>query len=1293
MKRFACTVTVLLMVTFAASAVAADLRIPIETQWPDDNPARQWPMTFGVPFAKGVVYDANKLIISDTNGKPVPSQIVSRHNWDDGSIRWAWVDFQPERNQQYAITNGNQQSQSDDIKLTQTDKLITVETGGAQYQFRQGDGCFNSLRLNDELISWNAACAFYAIDSEGRTARLAGNELAVESNGPRHTIVRIVGSYQRSDKTAIADAVVYFHFYAGLPQARISHRLIITKDTNKLWFREVGLKLPVQLQGKATATFNNKQDNATATFSRAIVDNQTLTMVQDEAPHFSFLNSKYRILDGSEQIDTGKACGNWVDLSTLQRGIIAQLPAMVEMFPTALSVGNDHLTVKFWASESGRELDFRTQTVLKDYFGEEWTGGKHSFIDKPTQARGTARVHDVWLFPHDGALNEKTQQQLGARTEAPFAMPSPKWIADSRVMGWWHPRDHEAYPQVEEAIDSYFTRGIFISQKVLPVNGYFCWGMYPFVAQGWQYKDGRWFPVVHRLSRGLEYNLRRGVWMLTARSADPRYYYYARRYTRYLGTMMFNHAPYSDTRDYTGYIRQQSRYFDSPIVWDTGAIAAFASSVDVCQFVYDYYLAADLHSRDVLELYKPAAMKSFDKPESIAEFFRPDSALRTLGSLYEYKHDQDVYDLCHGAMKLLAGRSDDEIINPTYRTNFGKAGDVFMGYYYYYSATGDELAADILKKLASLYFRDGRMVGSVGGRSIAMLPAAFAMVYRETKDSAYAAWMQQMLNDLAAEPTLADMGKTEADFGPTSPNSWDPMVMSGQSSLSVGAPIMMAALQGYTGSGQKLPVADKSLPIQPTVLLINRTEAKADTIVVSINNYGDRHHTVSLRDATGNDVQLKVETLLDYRVPNPVEREGFRWSWTPWYYQFETHKCLLIEIPASISPGVYELNLGDEVEYAVLYSTVDQMQQYAPNGIGLRRSERYFFQAPDGVRKVDVFTHRPVVFYDPSGKRIKLAKTRNGWAPLYLAGKPGIWSMQTGSDERVIGAGATVDTFIEFDGIPLVIAQGDPSRLFDVDLSQWRQTGYTPPRTNPNEPVVFTTGKYGQGALAQAGWIELPLKDEHFPKAAGTLEFWMQPQFSSTDFTMANTTQRLDLLIWDPIRLTYYMEPDNGGRTGRYSISRIDNYTMSADKSAKFPIRQFFQRGKWLHVAFTWNLDGRQARMNMFVNGRKRSHYPVETGSVAHLVAPDTNAGFWAPVGQTFRIGFGRRAGKGATGMMYDELRISDVVRYEEDFEPAKSAAEPDGNTILLMHMDGDASAWLKGRRIEGQIKGGRFLY
>src|SRR5205085_9091215 len=115
------------------------------------------------------------------------------------------------------------------------------------------------------------------------------------------------------------------------------------------------------------------------------------------------------------------------------------------------------------------------------------------------------------------------------------------------------------------------------------------------------------------------------------------------------------------------------------------------------------------------------------------------------GSAYELDHDPRVLEYGGKIMQRLVAADGPEILDPRIDHNYGKEGEVFSGFYYYYIATGDPLAKRALVKLAEFRYRHGQL-DHFFSRSSALLQA-FAVAYRETKDPIYAEYLAQVVGE------------------------------------------------------------------------------------------------------------------------------------------------------------------------------------------------------------------------------------------------------------------------------------------------------------------------------------------------------------------------------------------------------------------------------------------------------------------------------------------------------------------------------------------------------------------
>lgn len=1266
----------------AVFAEAATVRVPLVIDRPAHVPDCRWPLTVGVPFPQGLVREVDGLCVQDDAGTAVACQLAVTARWRDGSVRWARVDFQADTKRSYSVVTGARPKADDDIRVENAGDAVTVHTGGATYRFAPGGGCFDMIQYNGRTLVRGAKDAFFAVDQNNRRAVLRAGSISVELNGPRHSVVRVEGEYRGADGKRVAEAVIYYHFHAGLPWVRVSHKFIITENSNELWFKDLGMRIPLQPGGTATGLFNHDHNDVTATTSVPLAGGAAF-MAQHDRPHFASETSKFTIEAAGKVISTRDIGGDWADVSWKAGGLTVQLPALAEMFPKAIVAAQDRLVVKFWAGEeTGKTLDFRTESLMRDYYGNDWIPADHPVAKAPNNARGSARTHDIWLYPHG-----VERDFVPAATSRPiYAMPDPAWTAASQVMGPLHPYDPQRFGDVEAVIEDYFNRAVLAGDRIFPAAGYLHYGCYPYSAQPWEMKNGRWYPVIHRLSRSLEYNLKRHAWILTARSAARKYHDYAKRYTRFMYDLGFS----SRTPDGYKYVLRGGMYqgnpFDSPIVWaDLGSHVAFASSEDVIQFVYDYHLTGDYHSRDMVRWWKESMVSylNYDIPTVLRAWFPPIVFLRVLGSAYELEQDPELYEFGHKLLEVFVDPKNEVGLSAV-KQNMGKAGDTFSVFYYYWVSTGDELALVPLLKRAEFDYRWARFGFRARSSDI---PFAYGVASDQPDGERYVEYLRDHLHTVgSAGPVLDRLGLKFEDLNQKTDVPWGQTVMTESGPILNGLPVAMAAVAEATTPRRALPIAQKFLPGARTHLLFRKPAGAQVDMDVFVHNWGDRVVNPRLIGPGGAAATLTVVEKHQHREFGPPP-EFYSWAYSPWFLTYETHLAYRLRVPADLPAGDYELDLGDHITFTVKDASIDQFVQVAPDGIGIDHDRDYFFSLPAGITTVQLFAHRKIHIARPDGTEVELRPVGEGLYEFDVAGAKGVWHLRTGTD-KMVEEGGNVQTFVRFINVPLVLAMGDAGRLFDVAAN--RYPSLVPadlPAVSEESPFVpGMSARFGQAAALFQQFAAAPIPRDgsaDFMRKQGTVEFWFRPLWSATDLAMPNadrSTQRGHFMVFDPVSFSCFIDPHEIGRSGMYNTCRMDVWIEGL---GEHPVRFHFRKGEWYHIATTWRANGEDSEIRVFINGRRKALYHYR--SVDQKVTPDK---LIAP-GATAMVGSAHFYNRGSRGEVIDEFRVSTVERYRDDFEPPAAPFSPDDKTYLLMHFDGDLSAVVAGKKVEAELRRG----
>jgi len=377
-----------------------------------------------------------------------------------------------------------------------------------------------------------------------------------------------------------------------------------------------------------------------------------------------------------------------------------------------------------------------------------------------------------------------------------------------------------------------------------------------------------------------------------------------------------------------------------------------------------------------------------------------------------------------------------------------------------------------------------------------------------------------------------------------------------------------------------------------------------------------------------------------------------------------------VEVPAHLAAGTYRIGLTSTGPFRILDANVDRMVLECPEGMwlgggGLSAGMPFFFRVPPGKKDVRLFLGREVVptrsdgspAKDPTGKQI-------GDVALPVDGKTGLWKLEF-----------TEPALIVFRNIEPVVSFGTKERFFRP--SRPLRLKAAKPELPPKD-AQFVRGVIGQAIqlngrdlLRYARGEKLPDGSfDNFPGNEGTIELYFRPNWSSIDFPV----MRRRLYHFNFVSagsLSVYHRCGQGPVASRpYAyVDLLCKCLLGAPSTGRpEPLgnqaRMYFRPGDWTHVAATWKIDLKQKKREdravffVFINGKKR----LRTWNYPRTL----------PTYRPFRIDdIAEWVTIGTCDGTFDELRVSDVVRYDGDFAPSKRPFAPDKHTKALFHFDG----------------------
>ncbi len=482
--------------TATASAPPAPLsgRIPVILDAPPGITAlRDWPVSFGVPFAPGALWDLDALRLVNDAGVELSCQKEITGRWaEDGAIQWVRfdalasppegcrVEFSPSR----AVP-------SMPVRLLDKKGTVTVDTGMARYVLGPGKSPVQEVfLLNGRRLAFCGpqSRGLYVVTQDGRLGQAArDNAMQIEARGPVAACVRFEGYYrdEAHGGAPLARHITRLEFFAGQAAARITHTLVLSADTRTTWFKEIGWELDASIAGSdrgaavPRASFGVERANP----DRVVV----LPLASPGAAAYMLQASHYRIYGGTNHclvmhesaeaapaaVHTGAEMGDWAMLDGPAGGLMLACRESARQHPKEFEIRPDRVVLRLFSNRAGEELDFRADTLVRQWNLEAWyppdqreryrklyaRDPLEAIAAMDIQAAGWAKTHEILIAPLAPAQLPEALPAAAARLSHLLAFPvyaqaAPDWIYQSRTMGAVYPRHPDKYTAAEAMIES-----------------------------------------------------------------------------------------------------------------------------------------------------------------------------------------------------------------------------------------------------------------------------------------------------------------------------------------------------------------------------------------------------------------------------------------------------------------------------------------------------------------------------------------------------------------------------------------------------------------------------------------------------------------------------------------------------------------------------------------------------------------------------------------------------------------------------------------------------------------------
>ena len=523
-------------------------RIPLVLHSHSVKGETSWPISTGIPFPKGALLDSTKLRLVQEDGTSVLAQFTPRATWSrGGSLKWVGLDFVAAYRDgvphKYSVEFGpdvNRPALKGGLVVKETAQEIVIQRGEERFSFSKQQTPERATHPDAYIVDHNGAAFSLWRDTKRR--------VELEERGPVRAVVRVEGDFISAKGKPLCRAVTRMFFYVGKPFVRYQHTIVVTCDTNKVQFRDMGFRIPVE--DVSDVRFGADGETLSLTAGKG----ESLSLLQ--AAEKEFLLRRFAGGKG-EVLSEGKAAAGWVQGLTGKRAVTVVLKDFVELFPKELEADRNGFTIHFWPAHGitrkrpltkknimqfwfchqGDLLDFRFPKVdrdLLDSWNAEDMPTKPDFYAQDRAAKSSAEgigiMNEFLVSTRPAKQAEQGIADARMFQQDPHGLPDPAWLCGTEVFGKMHHKDPEGHPETEASIQLP-ARAAARVEDARHNKGMFNYGDVRCSTSFYPARDN-W--GLRRHWNAMHYNFPMMLWLNYARSADPFWWRLCRATTRHM---------------------------------------------------------------------------------------------------------------------------------------------------------------------------------------------------------------------------------------------------------------------------------------------------------------------------------------------------------------------------------------------------------------------------------------------------------------------------------------------------------------------------------------------------------------------------------------------------------------------------------------------------------------------------------------------------------------------------------------------------------------------------------------
>jgi len=447
------------------------------------------PVSVGVPFPRGSVYDISKISLFDINNKLLPAQLLPLSFWPDKSLKWVLFDFHANvrasekinYNVKYPETRDHRPDFHNSISVHKNKDQIIINTGKAEFLLDPGDSMpFKEIKTDGTGISDNIKTGFSFINHLGKKLSPVCKNISAETEGPLRTTFKITGQIN-DDGRLHSNLTLRVSFFAGTALIKMDITLQNPRrashpkgfwdlgDEGSVYFKDFSLNVGMgkDRSAKIRWTVDSGQNFSETERKKLVIYQDSSGGANWDSPNhinrFGEMKNSfcgYRVYDNDELIAEGNRARPVVSLIGKDGFVSGAVKEFWQNFPKAIEADANDIILRIFPGQYKDIFELqageqKTHTIFLN-FGKDYDG-----------PRDINWIHDP-LMPK----------------------LEPEWYADSKVFDYFTPlkggeaeynelvkpaiNGENAFSNKNESIDEYGWRNfgdIYADHEVLYYKG------------------------------------------------------------------------------------------------------------------------------------------------------------------------------------------------------------------------------------------------------------------------------------------------------------------------------------------------------------------------------------------------------------------------------------------------------------------------------------------------------------------------------------------------------------------------------------------------------------------------------------------------------------------------------------------------------------------------------------------------------------------------------------------------------------------------------------------------------